>query len=100
MGGDLDGAHVVRTYARLTGASIPAAIVAGAAVYGITQALGSGFLGSLAALSSAAASLLARVLRRRTRMRIEEMNAMVGMVRVDAGALSGAQPSTATVCRA
>ena len=50
MGGDLDSARVVRTYARLAGASIPATIIAGAAVYGIMQALGNGVLGSLAAL--------------------------------------------------
>ncbi len=35
LGGDLDGARVLRTYARLCIASIPAALLSGAACYGI-----------------------------------------------------------------
>lgn len=50
LGGDLDGAHVMRTYARLTGACVPAAAVVSAAAYGVTQWLGSGVLGSATAL--------------------------------------------------
>ncbi|MFJ3632459.1 murein biosynthesis integral membrane protein MurJ [Streptomyces sp. NPDC090112] len=81
LGGDLDGAHVMRTYARLTGACIPAAAVAGGAAYGVTQWLGSGVLGSASALLAGAIALAAVFLIAAKRMRIEELNAMVGMVR-------------------
>ncbi|MFK0014347.1 murein biosynthesis integral membrane protein MurJ [Streptomyces sp. NPDC091027] len=81
LGGDLDGAHVMRTYARLTGACVPAAAVAGGAAYGVTQWLGSGVLGSASALIAGAIALAAVFLIAAKRMRIEELNAMVGMVR-------------------
>ncbi|MFF4286113.1 murein biosynthesis integral membrane protein MurJ [Streptomyces sp. NPDC001633] len=85
MDGDLDTAHVVRTYARLAGASIPATIVSGVLVYAIMQTLGSGFIGSLAALIAGAAALLAVFYVAARKMRIEEMNALVGMVRSKLG---------------
>ncbi|MEU7177119.1 MULTISPECIES: murein biosynthesis integral membrane protein MurJ [Streptomyces] len=85
MGGDLDGAHIVRTYARLAGASIPATIVSGAVVYGIMQVLGSEFLGSLAALIGGCVALLAVFYVAARKMRIEELNALVGMVRAKLG---------------
>ncbi|MEU8993552.1 murein biosynthesis integral membrane protein MurJ [Streptomyces caniferus] len=85
MDGDLDTAHVVRTYARLAGASIPATIISGAVVYGIMQALGTGYLGSLAALIAGAAALLAVFYVAARKMRIEELNALVGMVRSKLG---------------
>ncbi|AOP50857.1 murein biosynthesis integral membrane protein MurJ [Streptomyces lydicus] len=85
MDGDLDTAHVVRTYARLAGASIPATIISGAVVYAIMQMLGSGFVGSLAALVAGAAALLAVFYLAARKMRIEEMNALVGMVRSKLG---------------
>ncbi|MFE3287793.1 murein biosynthesis integral membrane protein MurJ, partial [Streptomyces sp. NPDC059233] len=81
LGGDLDGAHVARTYARLTGACVPAAAVAGAVAYGVTQALGSGVAGSAAALTAGGIALAAVFLLAAKRMRIEELNAMVGMIR-------------------
>ncbi|MEC4569909.1 murein biosynthesis integral membrane protein MurJ [Streptomyces virginiae] len=81
LGGDLDGAHVMRTYARLTGACLPAAAVAGAAAFGVTQWLGSGVLGSATALVAGGIALAAVFLIAAKRMRIEELNAMVGMVR-------------------
>ncbi|GGX06248.1 murein biosynthesis integral membrane protein MurJ [Streptomyces noursei] len=85
MDGDLDTAHVVRTYARLAGASIPATIVSGALVYVLMQALGTGFVGSLAALVGGAAALLAVFYLAARKMRIEELNALVGMVRSKLG---------------
>ncbi|WP_411143162.1 murein biosynthesis integral membrane protein MurJ [Streptomyces sp. x-80] len=85
MDGDLDGAHIVRTYARLAGASIPATIVSGAVVYGIMQVLGSEFLGSLAALIGGCVALLAVFYVAARKMRIEELNALVGMVRAKLG---------------
>ncbi|MGW5848122.1 murein biosynthesis integral membrane protein MurJ [Streptomyces sp. NPDC055254] len=81
LGGDLDGAHIMRTYARLTGACVPAAAVAGAAAYGVTRWLGSGVLGSATALVAGGIALAAVFLIAAKRMRIEELNAMVGMVR-------------------
>src|SRR5690606_20362638 len=58
LGGDLDGARVLRTYARLCIASVPAALLSGAACYGISQSLGQGVLGSFAALLGGGAVLL------------------------------------------
>ncbi|MEU1623989.1 murein biosynthesis integral membrane protein MurJ [Streptomyces sp. NPDC020096] len=81
LGGDLDGAHVVRTYARLIGASLPAALLGGAAAYWIGGVLGGGFLGSLAALVGGGIILLGVFYVAARRMRIEELTAMVGMVR-------------------
>ncbi|MFE7117148.1 murein biosynthesis integral membrane protein MurJ [Streptomyces sp. NPDC057654] len=81
LGGDLDGAHVIRTYARLAGASIPAALLAGGAGYGITQTLGSGALGSLVALLGGGIVLIVVFYAAAKRMRIQELTAMVGMVR-------------------
>ena len=81
LGGDLDGAHVVRTYARLIGASIPAALIGGGGAYAITRVLGSGFFGSMSALVGGGVLLLAVFFLAAKRMRIEEMTAMVGMVR-------------------
>lgn len=85
LGGDLDGRHVVRTYARLGGASIPATITAGAAAWGITHVLGSGTLGSIAALVGGGIVLAAVFVLAAKRMRIEEMTAMLGMVRARLG---------------
>ncbi|MEU8780565.1 murein biosynthesis integral membrane protein MurJ [Streptomyces sp. NPDC048637] len=85
MDGDLDTAHIVRTYARLAGASVPATLISGAVVYGIMQMLGSGFLGSLAALVAGVAALLAVFYVAARKMRIEELNALVGMVRSKLG---------------
>ncbi|WP_372408615.1 murein biosynthesis integral membrane protein MurJ [Streptomyces luteireticuli] len=81
LGGDLDGARVVRTYARLAGACIPATLIGGAAAYGIGQVLGSGVIGSLAALVGGGVLLLGVFYAAAKRMRVEELTAMVGMVR-------------------
>ncbi|MDQ0843900.1 murein biosynthesis integral membrane protein MurJ [Streptomyces sp. V1I6] len=81
LGGDLDGAHVMRTYARLSMASVPAAVVGGAVAYGILMGLGSGAGGSVVALVVGGVALLGVFFVAAKRMRIEELNAMVGMVR-------------------
>lgn len=81
LGGDLDGTRVVRTYARLAGACIPASLIGGAASYGIGQVLGSGVIGSLAALVVGGVLLLGVFYAAAKRMRVEELTAMVGMVR-------------------
>ncbi|MFC8171171.1 murein biosynthesis integral membrane protein MurJ [Streptomyces sp. NPDC057242] len=81
LGGDLDGTHVLRTYARLCMASVPAAIVAGAVGFGLLKLLGEGALGSLVALVVGGAVLLGVFFVAAKRMRITELNTLVGMVR-------------------
>ncbi|MFT2018675.1 murein biosynthesis integral membrane protein MurJ [Streptomyces sp. 796.1] len=81
LGGDLDGRHVARTYSRLFGACIPAAALAGATAYAITQSLGSGIAGSLASLIGGGIVLIGIFYIAARRMRIQELTAMVGMVR-------------------
>ncbi|WP_411070777.1 murein biosynthesis integral membrane protein MurJ [Streptomyces sp. cmx-4-25] len=81
LGGDLDGTHVLRTYARLCMASVPAAIVAGAVGFGLLKLLGEGALGSLVALAAGGAVLLGVFFVAAKRMRIAELNTLVGMVR-------------------
>lgn len=81
LGGDLDGTRVMRTYARLCIASVPAVLLSGAACYGIAQTLGQGVVGSSAALLAGGAVLLGIFFVAARRMRIEELNSLVGMVR-------------------
>ncbi|GAA2427613.1 murein biosynthesis integral membrane protein MurJ [Streptomyces glaucus] len=81
LGGDLDGARVMRTYTRLAIASVPAALLGGAACYGIGHTLGQGVVGSFASLLGGGAVLLGIFYVAARRMRIEELNSLVGMVR-------------------
>ncbi|WP_030319541.1 murein biosynthesis integral membrane protein MurJ [Streptomyces sp. NRRL B-3229] len=81
LGGDLDGKRVLRTYARLCIASVPAALLSGAACYGIAHTLGQGVVGSFAALVVGGAVLLGIFFVAARKMRIEELNSLVGMVR-------------------
>jgi putative peptidoglycan lipid II flippase len=81
LGGDLDGAHVVRTYARLCMASVPAAVLGGGVGFAVLMGLGEGAFGSLVALVCGGAVLLGVFFVAAKRMRIEEINGMVGMVR-------------------
>ncbi|MEU8525359.1 murein biosynthesis integral membrane protein MurJ [Streptomyces sp. NPDC048629] len=81
LGGDLDGGHVLRTYARLCLASLPAAVVAGAVGFGILKALGEGAFGSLVALVAGSVVLFGVFFVAARRLRIAELNSMVGMVR-------------------
>ncbi|MFC7865300.1 murein biosynthesis integral membrane protein MurJ [Streptomyces murinus] len=81
LGGDLDGARVLRTYARLCIASVPAALLSGAACYGIGHTLGQGAVGSFAALLVGGAVLFGVFFVAARRMRIDELNSLVGMVR-------------------
>ncbi|MFJ8663292.1 murein biosynthesis integral membrane protein MurJ [Streptomyces sp. NPDC093795] len=81
LGGDLDGTQVMRTYARLCMASVPAAIVSGAVGFGLLKLLGEGALGSLVALLVGGAVLLGVFFIAAKRMRIAELNTLVGMVR-------------------
>ncbi|MFE9766798.1 murein biosynthesis integral membrane protein MurJ [Streptomyces sp. NPDC005808] len=81
LGGDLDGTRVLRTYARLGIASLPAALLSGAACYGIGHTLGQGVGGSFAALIGGGVVLLGVFYVAARKMRIEELNSLVGMVR-------------------
>ncbi|MEU2582628.1 murein biosynthesis integral membrane protein MurJ [Streptomyces avermitilis] len=81
LGGDLDGARVLRTYARLGIASVPAALLSGAACYGVGQTLGQGVGGSFVSILGGGAVLLGVFYVAARKMRIEELNSMVGMVR-------------------
>ncbi|MFE4373155.1 murein biosynthesis integral membrane protein MurJ [Streptomyces sp. NPDC056835] len=81
LGGDLDGGRVLRTYARLCLAAVPGALAAGAIAYAVLNALGSSALSSLLALFGGGLALLAVFFVAAKKMRIEEMNALVGMVR-------------------
>ncbi|NBE51762.1 murein biosynthesis integral membrane protein MurJ, partial [Streptomyces boluensis] len=81
LGGDLDGSHVVRTYARLIGASIPAALLGGAVGFVLLEVIGTSALGSFAALVGGGIVLLGVFFVAARRMRIQELNALVGMVR-------------------
>ncbi|MER5947475.1 murein biosynthesis integral membrane protein MurJ [Streptomyces sp. NPDC001904] len=81
LGGDLDGANVVRTYARLCLASVPATVIGGGIGYAVTKALGQGVLGSIAALLVGSVALLGVFYVAARKMRIEELNSLVGMVR-------------------
>ncbi|MGW8950508.1 murein biosynthesis integral membrane protein MurJ [Streptomyces sp. NPDC055709] len=81
LGGDLDGSHVIRTYARLCLASVPAAVAGGAVGYFLLRTLGEDALGSLVALLAGGVVLLGVFFVAARKMRIEELNALVGMVR-------------------
>ncbi|MFC7217148.1 murein biosynthesis integral membrane protein MurJ [Streptomyces polyrhachis] len=79
--GDLDGSRVVRTYTRLSLASIPAALAAGALAYGVLSWLGEGFFPALLALVLGGTALLGVFYLAARRLRIEELDSLVGMVR-------------------
>ncbi|MFJ6085549.1 murein biosynthesis integral membrane protein MurJ [Streptomyces sp. NPDC092369] len=81
LDGDLDGNRVLRTYARLCIASVPAALLSGVVCYEIGHTLGQGVVGSFAALLAGGAVLLGIFFVAARRMRIEELNSLVGMVR-------------------
>ncbi|WP_461037850.1 murein biosynthesis integral membrane protein MurJ, partial [Streptomyces mayteni] len=78
---DLDGARIIRTYIRLCGASVPAALLGGAAGLALLNALGAGLIGSVAALTVGGVVLLAVFYLAARRMRVEELTGLVGMVR-------------------
>jgi putative peptidoglycan lipid II flippase len=85
VGRDMDGARVVRTYIRLSGAALPAAILGGLVGYGLTRTLGSGMIGSLVSLVGGGLVLLLVFYVAARKMRIEELTSLVGMVRARLG---------------
>lgn len=81
LGGDLDGRRIARTYVRLCIAAVPAAVAGGAAAFAVIRGLGDSAFGSLAALIAGGLVLLGIFTVTAKRLRIEELNALVGMVR-------------------
>ncbi|MFI1681603.1 murein biosynthesis integral membrane protein MurJ [Streptomyces sp. NPDC020607] len=81
LGGDLDGAQVARTYTRLFGASVPAAIVGGGVAFAVLRVMGTGAFSSFVALVVGGIALLGVFFVAARKMRIAELNSMVGMVR-------------------
>ncbi|MFG2904218.1 murein biosynthesis integral membrane protein MurJ [Kitasatospora sp. NPDC048286] len=78
--GGLDTKRIGRTYSRLAAAGVPAALVGLGASLGVQQVLG-GWAGSVAALVVAGGLQLAVFVLIAKRLRIEELNSMLGMVR-------------------
>ncbi|MFD4696173.1 murein biosynthesis integral membrane protein MurJ [Streptomyces niveus] len=85
LGVDLDGARVLRTYARLITASVPAALAAGAVSYTLTTKLGPGALPSLLSLTAGGTVLLLTFLLTARLLRVPEMTALTSMVRTRLG---------------
>ncbi|MEV7186526.1 murein biosynthesis integral membrane protein MurJ [Kitasatospora sp. NPDC093102] len=78
--GGLDTKRIGRTYSRLAAACVPATVVGVGASLGIQRVLG-GWPGSVASLVVAGGLQLAVFVLIAKRLRIEELNAMLGMVR-------------------
>ncbi|GAA1261969.1 murein biosynthesis integral membrane protein MurJ [Kitasatospora nipponensis] len=78
--GGLDTARIAKTYARLAIACVPAALAGFLVALGLGDLLG-GWLGSVITVLVAGAVQLAVFGALARRMRIEELNALVGMVR-------------------
>ncbi len=78
--GGLDTKRIGRTYSRLAAACVPAALVGLGASLGVQRVLG-GWPGSVAALVVAGGLQLGVFVLIAKRLRIEELNAMLGMVR-------------------
>jgi len=78
--GGLDTARITKTYVRLAMASLPAAVV-GVVVEVFALQVVNGWLGNVLTLLAAAVVQLAVFLLLARRMRIEELNALTGMVR-------------------
>ncbi len=79
--GDLDGPNIKRTYNRLIGASILPAIIGFASSYGLIQTVGGSFFGEVLALVVGLVLQLGLFVVIARRMHIEEMDALIGMVR-------------------
>jgi putative peptidoglycan lipid II flippase len=79
--GGLDGRRVLGTYVRLVGAAVPAAAAGYGTARGVTAAIGDGPTGSLVALTAGGLVLLGSYLAVARLLRVEELSALVGLVR-------------------
>ncbi|MFJ2862806.1 murein biosynthesis integral membrane protein MurJ [Kitasatospora sp. NPDC087314] len=78
--GGLDSKRIAKTYSRLATACVPAAVVGLGVSLAVQQVLG-GWMGSVLSLVAAGGLQLAVFVFIAKRLRIEELNAMLGMVR-------------------
>ncbi|MFH8386466.1 murein biosynthesis integral membrane protein MurJ [Kitasatospora sp. NPDC018058] len=85
LGGDLDGARVMRTYTRLVGAAAPAAAISGALAFILLKSLGNGVLGSFSALALGDLALLGTYLALARTMKVREVDGLIGMLRTRVG---------------
>ncbi|MEZ0064158.1 putative peptidoglycan lipid II flippase [Streptacidiphilus sp. MAP12-20] len=83
--GDLDGQRIKQTYAKLVGASVVPALVGAGLCFGVMHVLGHGRLGGLAAVAVGGLVQLALFVVVAQRMRIEELNSLLAMVRAKIG---------------
>jgi putative peptidoglycan lipid II flippase len=83
--GDLDGDRIKRTYSRLIGASVLPAVAGAAISLAVLQALGEGRVGGIAAVVLGGLVQMGLFLVVAKRMRIEELNSLLGMVRAKIG---------------
>jgi putative peptidoglycan lipid II flippase len=83
--GDLDGARIKRTYTKLIGASVLPAAVGAALSFAVLGALGQGHVGGIAAVVVGGVVQMGLFLVVAKRMRIEELNSLLGMVRAKIG---------------
>ncbi|WP_394428032.1 lipid II flippase MurJ [Streptomyces sp. SGAir0957] len=86
LGGDLDGARVLRTYGRLAGAAAPAAAVGGGAAFVLRGSLGGGVPGAAVSLFVGGGILLGVFLLLARLLRVEELNSWGGAARSGRGA--------------
>ncbi|WP_405798050.1 murein biosynthesis integral membrane protein MurJ [Streptomyces sp. NBC_01506] len=85
LGGDLDGTRVLRTYARLITASLPAALTGGAAAFALTHTLGNGAPASLLSLTAGGTVFLCTFLATARLLRLPELTALTAMARARLG---------------
>ncbi|SEE34895.1 putative peptidoglycan lipid II flippase [Streptomyces sp. Ag109_O5-10] len=85
LGGDLDGRRVVRTYARLVGAALPASLAAGSVAGWLMTAIHTPAVAALTALAVGSTVLIALFVLLARLMRISEVDAMVNMARARLG---------------
>lgn len=85
LGGDLDGARVGRTYARLAAVSSPAALVAAAAAFSVMHLLGAHRTGSSAGLAAGVILFVAVFVSIARLMRLDELNALRALIRTRIG---------------
>jgi putative peptidoglycan lipid II flippase len=82
--GGLDGPAVVRTYARLFAAAIPAGLVAAAAAWAVGRAMGDGVVGSAASFAAGGILFTALYVIGARAMHVQELETLVGSVRARA----------------
>jgi putative peptidoglycan lipid II flippase len=83
--GDLDGRRIKQTYTKLIGASIVPAVVGAGLCFAVLDVAGHGRLGGIAAVAVGGLAQLALFVVIAQRMRIEELNSLLGMVRAKIG---------------